>query len=215
MRKVGITGHTSGIGKEIYDFCMFRGYEVYGYSRANGFNMAENEANDIINDILRKDLDYVFNNAWFPRLQSKILKVLHTQWRDREGKYIINTGSGSIYQPNLTGEIYEYDKKELRDYCLEAGSKWPYDNKCKIFNVSMGWVNTALVEENENFIDPYDAALIMVNLMEDKPYIIPEIVVGNKQLPRKVTEEIVASAADYMVESITQSNRLAFKNADK
>jgi acyl-CoA hydrolase len=79
----------------------------------------------------------------------------------------------------------------------------------------MGWVNTALVEKNENFIDPYDAALIMVNLMEDKPYIIPEIVVGNKQLPRKDTEEIVASAADYMVESITQSNRLAFKNADK
>ena len=66
-----------------------------------------------------------------------------------------------------------------------------------------------MVNENENFIDPYDAALIMVNLMEEKPYIIPEIVVSNKQLPRKEIEEVVKEASDYMVESITQSNRLA------
>ena len=51
MRKVGITGHTSGIGKEIYEYCMFKGYEVYGYSRATGFNMAERDADHIINDI--------------------------------------------------------------------------------------------------------------------------------------------------------------------
>ena len=48
-------------------------------------------------------------------MQIKILKVLHQQWKDREGKFIISTGSASIYQPGLTGEVYQQDKKELRD----------------------------------------------------------------------------------------------------
>ena len=168
MRKIGITGHTSGVGKEIYDHCMFKGYDVTGYSRATGFNMVYNEANEIINDILRKDIDIVFNNAWYPRLQCKIMKVLHEQWKDRDGKYIINTGSASIYQPNLTGEVYEHDKRELRDYSIEAALLWPSRNKCRMFTVSLGWTNTAMVGEGHpSFLDPYEAALIIVNLMEN------------------------------------------------
>ena len=31
-KKVGITGHTSGIGKEIYEYAQFHGAEVRGYS---------------------------------------------------------------------------------------------------------------------------------------------------------------------------------------
>ena len=87
------------------------------------------------------------------------------------------------------------------------------DNKCRIFNVSLGWVNTALVEHNENFLDPYEAALIMTNLMEEQNYVVPEIVISNKQLPRDEIDLVVNQAADYMVKSITHSNRLA--NADK
>jgi NAD(P)-dependent dehydrogenase (short-subunit alcohol dehydrogenase family) len=207
MRKIGITGHTSGIGKEIYDHCMFKGYEVYGYSRATGFNMVVNDADDIINDILRRDLDYVFNNAWLPRLQNKILKVLHWQWRDREGTYIVTTGSGSIYQPGLTGDAYTKDKTELRDYCIEAANTWPLDNKCRIFNVSMGWVNTAMVvEENENFLDAYSAALIMLNLIEEQKYVVPELVIGTPQIPREEIEKVVNKANEYIVNSIVQSN---------
>ena len=213
MRKVGITGHTSGVGKEIYDHCMFRGFDVTGYSRATGFNMVYNEGDEIINDILRKDLDVVFNNAWYPRIQSKIMKVLHEQWKDREGKYIINTGSASIYQPNLTGELYEYDKRELRDYAIEAAQGWPARNKCKVSTVSLGWTNTALVGNgHKNFIDPYEAALALVNLSEDTHYVIPEIVIVSKQLPREEIEEIRDIASDIMVESITESNRLVNAN---
>tara|TARA_Y100000590_G_scaffold225854_1_gene255276 strand:- start:1965 stop:2609 length:645 start_codon:yes stop_codon:yes gene_type:complete len=213
MRKIGITGHTSGVGKEIYDHCMFKGYDVTGYSRATGFNMVYNEANEIINDILRKDIDIVFNNAWYPRLQCKIMKVLHEQWKDRDGKYIINTGSASIYQPNLTGEVYEHDKRELRDYSIEAAQLWPSRNKCRMFTVSLGWTNTAMVGEGHpSFLDPYEAALIIVNLMEEQKYVIPEIIVANKQVPLEELDEIRAKAQSIVVESITESNRLVNAN---
>ena len=42
-RKVGVTGHTSGIGKEIFDYLVWQDTgDVVGYSRSNGFNMAGN-----------------------------------------------------------------------------------------------------------------------------------------------------------------------------
>lgn len=213
QRKVGVTGHTSGIGKEIFDYLQFKGNDVRGYSRANGFNMADQQGDKIINDILRNDLDVVFNNAWYPRVQCKIMKVLHAQWKDREDKYIINTGSGSIYQPGLTGDVYNFDKKELADYSIEASFDWPYINKCRCMTVSLGWTNTPMVGEHDSFITGYEAALILLNLMHEQNYIIPEIVVGNKQLP---TDEITAirdAAAEYVVEDITKTNKLL--NADR
>ena len=206
MRKVGITGHTSGIGKEIYEHCMFKGYEVTGYSRETGFNIMDNNADNIINDILRKDIDYVFNNAWVPKLQNKILQVLYKQWKAREGTYIINTGSASIYQPGLTGELYEGDKRELREFSLKAALAWPYHNKCRVFNVSLGWTNTNLLDKKyENFLDPYEAALICLNMMEQQDYVIPEIVVSNRMQPREEIEPIRKMAANRMMDSLGYS----------
>lgn len=74
--------------------------------------------------------------------------------------------------------------------------------------VSLGWTNTPMVGEHEGFITAYEAALILLNLMHEQNYIIPEIVVGNKQLP---TDEITAirdAAAEYVVEDITKTNKL-------
>ena len=200
---------------------MFKGHRVTGYSRSNGFNMLEKGADIIINDILRKDIDVVFNNAWVPRLQNKILKVLHQQWADREDKFIINTGSASIYWPGMTGEIYESDKRELREYSLKAALDWPYKNKCRVSNVSLGWTNTALVgvtlqqegqtvpgEMHPNFLDPYEAALILLNQMEYQDYVIPEIVVSNKMQPREELEPIRKSAVNYMMASIGRSAKM-------
>ena len=100
-KRVALTGHTSGIGKEIYEYCQFSGADIRGYSRSNGFDMQERNGDRIINDILRWDADIVFNHAWFPRVQNKILKILHTQWKDKE-KVIINTGSATVSYTHLT-----------------------------------------------------------------------------------------------------------------
>jgi len=179
--RVAITGHTSGIGKEIYEYCKFNGADVRGYSRKTGYDLRLGGDN-VINDILKFDADVVFNHAWAPRTQNKILKILHTQWEKYNNKVIINTGSATCYY-SIGSDIYESDKAELRDYCIAAAKSYPHQNKCRIHNVSMGWTNSKIlegVEDGEYFIDPYEAALILVNLVQPQNYVVSEIVVNAK-----------------------------------
>ena len=189
--KVAVTGHTSGIGKEIYEYCQFHGALVKGYSRSNGFDLKEGTGDTIINAILRDDPDIVFNHAWYPRAQNKILKILHTQWADRE-KVIINTGSATCYY-SIGASIYESDKAELRDYCIAKATDYPYKNKCRLHNVSMGWTNSKIldgVEDGEYFIDPYEAALVLINLAQPQNYIMSEVVCNGKFKPLKYMVQV-------------------------
>lgn len=189
--KVAVTGHTSGIGKEIYEYCQFHGALVKGYSRSNGFDLKEGTGDTIINAILRDDPDIVFNHAWYPRAQNKILKILHTQWVDRE-KVIINTGSATCYY-SIGASIYESDKAELRDYCIAKATDYPYKNKCRLHNVSMGWTNSKIldgVEDGEYFIDPYEAALVLINLAQPQNYVMSEVVCNGKFKPLKYMVQV-------------------------
>ena len=185
-KRVAVTGHTSGIGKEIYEYCQFHGALVKGYSRSNGFDLKEREGDIVINQLLRDDPDVVFNHAWYPRAQNKILKILHTQWKDKE-KVIINTGSATCYY-SIGASIYEKDKAELRDYCIAQATDYPFKNKCRLHNVSMGWTNSKIldgVEDGEYFIDPYEAALVLINLAQPQNYIMTEVVCNGKFKPLK------------------------------
>ena len=189
--KVAVTGHTSGIGKEIYEYCQFHGALVKGYSRSNGFDLKEGTGDTIINAILRDDPEIVFNHAWYPRAQNKILKILHTQWVDRE-KVIINTGSATCYY-SIGASIYESDKAELRDYCIAKATDYPYKNKCRLHNVSMGWTNSKIldgVEDGEYFIDPYEAALVLINLAQPQNYVMSEVVCNGKFKPLKYMVQV-------------------------
>ena len=38
--KIAITGHTEGIGKEIYDYFELFGHNVKGFARANGYDLS-------------------------------------------------------------------------------------------------------------------------------------------------------------------------------
>jgi len=183
-KRVAVTGHTSGIGKEIYEYCQFHGALVKGYSRSNGFDLKDGDGNKIINAILRDDPEVVFNHAWYPRAQNKILKILHTQWKDKE-KVIINTGSATCYY-SIGASIYESDKAELRDYCIAKATDYTYKNKCRLHNVSMGWTNSKIldgVEDGEYFIDPYEAALVLINLVLPQNYVMSEVVCNGKFKP--------------------------------
>lgn len=183
-KRVGVTGHTSGIGKEIYEYCMHHGADVRGYSRSNGFNMKDREGDHIINDLLRWDCDIFFNHAWYPRVQGKLLKILYKQWEKKE-KIIINTGSASAYYA-VGASIYESDKTELRDFCIARAIQYPHANKCRIHNVSMGWTNSRYltnVEDEKYWIDPYEAALVLMNLAQPQNYMMTEVLCNSMYKP--------------------------------
>jgi hypothetical protein len=206
-QRVAVTGHTSGIGLEVYQYCLHHGADVRGYSRSNGFDLMKG-GDDVLNDILKFDADIVFNHAWVPRVQNKIQKILHTQWKKHNNKVVISTGSATSYY-SIGSDIYENDKTELREYSIQAAVSYPHTNKCRLHNVSMGWTNSAIldgVEDGEYFIDPYEAALILINLAQPQNYVVSEILVNAKFKPLEDMTLLRDKATANVLTSLEKSN---------
>lgn len=195
-KRIAITGHTSGIGKEIYEICKFAGAQtVDGLSRQNGFNMLELNGDTVINHIIHEDYDIVFNHAYMPDIQNRILKVLYKRWKDRPGKIIINTGSTAGYYPHGL-PTYEQNKLEMAKFCIKAGRDFPNKNKCRIQNLSVGYTNSAWTVgiSREHLIDAYDVALLLVNMAANNEYYVSEMVV-HKPYPDDETMEQMSMVA--------------------
>ena len=91
--KVAITGNSSGIGLALDTVLSLTSkHEVRGFSKSNGHNIASDDGDEIIKTILDYDPDVLFNNAYYPKVQNKILETLYNEWSDRD-KIIINTGT--------------------------------------------------------------------------------------------------------------------------
>lgn len=108
--KVVITGHTSGIGKAIYDhFLSFGGWEVVGLSRSNGYDI-DKDFDKIVEESAGCFL--FINNAYRDKQQLKLIHAL----KDRVQKMIV-MGSVSRFYPELIPTDYVQDKKELAEAC--------------------------------------------------------------------------------------------------
>jgi NAD(P)-dependent dehydrogenase (short-subunit alcohol dehydrogenase family) len=111
MSKIFITGHTSGIGKSMYDF--FRNsHNVVGMSRSNGFDISD--PHSIVNQL---EYDCVFiNNAYAPNIaQSKLLETIISKFNPGALR-IINIGSVSAHRTDadtLARITYATDKEHL------------------------------------------------------------------------------------------------------
>jgi len=176
-QKIVITGHTSGIGKQLQYRLKTAGYEVLGLSRSNGFDLAD--TNKVVQAILDFDPDVVFNNAYHPFGQLTLLTHLHKLWTGRQ-KVIINTGSVSAYIPNYPNKQYKSAKVAQRDYIIRESFFYQHKNMCRLHNVSFGFVNTKMIAKNSpNFISPAEAARILSDLIPPQQYVIPEIMVNH------------------------------------
>ena len=52
----------------------------------------------------------------------------------------------------------------------------------------MGWTNSKILEgvkDGEYYIDPYEAALILINLVQPQNYVMSEVVVNSRFRPLK------------------------------
>jgi hypothetical protein len=87
--KVVITGHTRGLGLELYKVFSDNGYEVEGYSRSNGFDISNG---------LDVDADIFINNAYAPKAQTDLLQHYIDKWQGTN-KLIINISSKIVYFP--------------------------------------------------------------------------------------------------------------------
>jgi len=210
--KIAITGHSSGIGQAIHRQLMISSddTEFKLFSRDNGYDLAL-DYQTVIDEIVEWDADVVFNNAWAygNNAQPEILKALHAKWSDRD-KVIISTGSCTAYywQGEIGDNLYVQDKKELIDYCIRSSVEWPWKNKCRCQVVSFGYVQTAMVEGSEyydEFITADEAAEIMIDLIEPKNYLIPEIMVTHRFFDLDKMEQVRKITDANVTKSIMKS----------
>jgi len=225
--KIAITGHTSGIGEAISDILtLTSGFgedklEIKGYSRSNGFNLAENNGALLIEELVDYDPDIFFNNAWHPGVQNTLCKKLHNKWKDQH-KVIVNTGSITAYVPHTIldeNNVYAQDKKALAEYCIHQSFMYPYKNKCRLINFSWGFVETGIVSSGtyvreQALIDRMGAAEIMVEHAErawenKERWSQPEVVINSTYYDEDEQQRTFSSAARGVAKHLIKTKKLS------
>lgn len=139
--KIAVTGHTSGIGKTIYDL-LGNENQVVGYSLDNGYDISKEHSRlEIITAC--KDVDVFINNAYHTTGQLDILKKLLVMWQG-QNKIIINIGSKVIFYKAADENVdadYIASKKKLQDVVTKNREGLP-----KLCNVIVGWSDTEMAK---------------------------------------------------------------------
>ena len=159
--KVAITGHTRGIGKALAELYP----EHMGFSRSNGYDITvDDNLGKIITQSL--DCDVFINNAYSGNAQTKLFNMMFEQWKHDVSKTILNVVSGAQYDVSESLDDPDYkdyvqDKRELANISCPGSI---YDKKCRIINVSPGYVATDrvpewwLIKENQPYMSPEQCA---------------------------------------------------------
>lgn len=137
MLKIAITGHTSGIGKHLFEKV---GYK--GYSSSTGFDLTTDDAIErMITDA--SDVDILVNNAENgENIKLKVMQHVWDKWR-WEDKILINMGSYKTMQAELMPGIKE---SEGYKQTIEQQNFWneiaPLESKLAVGLIELGPIGT-------------------------------------------------------------------------
>ena len=134
--KVAITGHTNGLGKELYG----RFDDIKGFSSSNDYDISDNyERAKIIFELDK--FDVFINNAHSFFHQTRLLMEVFDKWK-YENKTIVNIISRAKYDNISKGFLYSASKASLSH--LSHNLRFNTDKKCKIIDINPGLLDSAL-----------------------------------------------------------------------
>lgn len=110
---VYITGHTRGLGLELYNFFQNQGYNVTGFSHTNGFDI-ERDFEKILQEIIPGSI--FVNNAYASGSQIKFVERL-----DKIVSKMVVSGSIASEYPDPNLVKYSVDKKLLKETIYKLG----------------------------------------------------------------------------------------------
>lgn len=141
--KIAITGHTTGIGKAIFENFSLAGHNCLGFSRSNGYDISSKESRSAI---LSQSLscDIFVNNAttYKDDSQLRLLTGIYEIWKNDTRKIIINLSSRAgdlIHSSTYPYPAYAKQKFDLDQFC-ESQMRGPW-----IINLKPGFVDTESV----------------------------------------------------------------------
>ena len=160
--KIAITGHTSGVGKSLYNKLKKDGHRVFGFSRSNGYDLSnKKEFIKLVNEVAHPDnlvysdknwrsiteTDIFINNAYHNWSQVDLLYEVYHDWKDKD-KIIINIGSVTGDSSKKYMHEYQIHKIALDNACKQLQPL----GKCKVVNVRPGWIDTNFIKGRKNSI---------------------------------------------------------------
>lgn len=140
MSKIIITGHTSGLGKAIYDkFTQESCREIIGMSRSNGYDI-EKDFDKIVEE--SKGAELFINNAYRDKQQLKLFNAL----KDKVDMMVV-MGSVSRHYPELVPTDYVQDKQQLAEACRLESIK---PNGIPILHLDLSFIEGTEINEKDN-----------------------------------------------------------------
>ena len=150
-KKIVITGHTSGIGKAIFDkFTEVSCHEIIGMSRSNGYDI-EKDFDKIVQEAT--GADFFVNNAYRDGQQLKLFHAL----KDKVNMMVV-MGSVSRHYPELIPTDYVHDKQALAEACrLESINP----NGIPILHLDLSFIEGTEIQGDDTtaFLSDYNTPL--------------------------------------------------------
>ena len=140
--KIAITGHSRGIGKELFDIFK-EDNQVEGFSGSNGYDISTQH--QLISRSI-KDCDIFINNAWAGFSQIDLLNTVFEMWKNDNSKTIVNISSLSKY-PGLSGNTTGYSASKAALSHQAFLLMFKTDRKCRMINVNPGYVKTDMTKK--------------------------------------------------------------------
>jgi hypothetical protein len=173
--KIAITGHTSGIGKALFNHFVL--HTPIGFSRTNGYDITHVEdRKKIVKECI--DFDVFINNAYSDGTNSQLymLQDMFYAWQGKH-KLIINMSSRitDFVLPSMSQEkMYQSHKKDQDTFCLGK-----IESPC-IFNLKLGMVDTPRVMSyNRNKLAVDDVVKIVSFVLDSRDsYKITTLTIG-------------------------------------
>ena len=141
--KIALTGHSKGIGAAVYKDLVAKNYEVFGYSRSNGWDIKDTDrvASEIINCDCFINNAHSFQHGW---AQTELLRKVWLIWKSDPSKIIITIGSYGTEITRRRDEPYAIYKHALDQTVkqLRATAVNPH-----MVNIRPNWVDVPRVAE--------------------------------------------------------------------
>lgn len=162
IKRIAITGHTKGIGEQLWNRLDKRGFELKGFSRSNGYNLLKTSTcKKVVREVADWNADVFINNAYVPDNQVRLMYLMYEQWQDRP-RLIVNlsaTSSDSITNFSQMGynsdwTPYVSDKARLDWASLQLANMYK-KGKCRVSLVKPGFVDTDSTSMFKEFAEDY------------------------------------------------------------
>lgn len=173
--KIGITGHTRGIGSALYKKFVSQGHDVIGFSLSTGYDIRNQNHRQAILDAC-KDCDIFINNAYDSIGQTQLLESFINSW-EKLDKIIIHFGSKIIFTPIDFPQHQEYIRTKKSQQALLQSRM--LNNRPKILNVLPGLVDTSMAAKFKSpKINPTDLANLIYDVIQYKDKVtVQELIV--------------------------------------